>query len=320
MRPRHVCILGGTGFVGTHLCATLVRAGHQVTVLTRNPDRGKHLSVLPGLKLVAADVHDPAALAAAFAGQDAVVNLVGILNERGRDGSGFRRAHGELAHRVVAACRRSRVERLLQMSALNADADHGPSHYLRSKGEAERIVREEGGPDLRWTIFRPSMMFGEGDSSTLRFAALLRAMPGVFPLARPDARLAPVWVEDVCAAFARALVDDATAGECYELCGPDVYTLRELVAFVRDQRHLRRAIVGLPDFLARLQAAIMDFVPGKPFSTDNYRSLTQDSTCRVSGFARLGIRPHSLEAIAPGYLGRAGTRAQYDRYRRAARR
>jgi NADH dehydrogenase len=164
------------------------------------------------------------------------------------------------------------------------------------------------------------VIFGSGDSFILRLARLLRLAPGVLPLARADTRLAPVWVEDVCAAFARALVEEATAGECYELCGPDTCTLRELAGYVRDQLRLRRAIVGLPDALARLQAAVMDFVPGKPFSTDNYRSLALDSVCRVSGFARLSIQPHSLEAIVPGYLGTAGARSRYAGYRRAARR
>jgi NADH dehydrogenase len=237
------------------------------------------------------------------AGQDAVVNLIGILNERGRDGSGFERAHVALARTLVAACRRQRVPRLLQMSALNADADNGPSHYLRSKGRAERVVRDECGADLQWTIFRPSVIFGPRDDFANRFARLLKAIPLAFPLARPGARFAPVWIEDVVAAFMRALADDATAGECYELAGPEILTLREIVAMVRDRLGLRRAIIGLPDFAARAQAAVCDFVPGKPFSTDNYRSLLVDSVARSDGFARLGIRPQPFSAILPRYPG-----------------
>ena len=320
MRSLAICLLGGTGFVGSQLCAGLARAGHRLTVLTRHAERSKHLRVLPSLRLVQADVHDPARLAAALRGHAVVVNLVGILNEQGRDGAGFRRAHVELARKLVAACRVARVDRLLHMSSLNADADHGPSHYLRSKGEAERIIREEGGPDLQWTIFRPSVIYGSGDSFINRFAGLLAALPLALPLARPGVRLAPVWVGDVTAAMHAALEDPATAGECYQLCGPDVLTLREIVGWVRDELGLRRRIIGLPDFAARLQAAVMDFVPGKPFSTDNFRSLGRDSLCTENGFARLGIRPGSMKSIVPGYLTASRGGAHYDGFRREARR
>ena len=320
MRSRNVCVLGGTGFVGTHLCSSLARAGHRVTILTRDPERGRHLRVLPAVRLLHCDVHDERQLAAALAGHDVVVNLVGILNEAGQSGAGFRRAHAELARKVVAACGRNRIDRLLHMSSLNADASHGPSHYLRSKGEAERIVRDEGGPDFKWTIFQPSVIFGSGDSFINRFAGLLRSVPLVLPLARPDARLAPVWIEDVTAAMMKALDDDDTAGESYQLCGPQVFTLQQIVTCVRDELGLQRVIVRLPDFIARLQAAAMDFVPGKPFSTDNYRSLTVDSVCSRNGFTRLGIQPSGLQAIIPRYLGLEGGRSAYARFRSRARR
>jgi len=320
MRPRNVCLLGGYGFVGSHFCAALARAGHRATVLAARPERARHLRVLPAVKVVRCDVHDPAQLAAAFSGHDAVANLVGIYNEPGRSGAGFRRAHGELARKVVTACRESGVDRLLHMSGLKADADNGPSHYLRSKGEAERIVRDEGGPDLQWTIFQPSVIFGEGDTFLAKMADLLQSIPLALPLARAEARLSPVWVEDVVAAMLRALEDDDTAGESYELCGPEVFTLKQLVVLLRDELGLRKAVIGLPDPLARLQAAIMDFVPGKPFSTDNYLSLTVDSVCSSNGFARLGLRPHGLRAILPRYLGLEGSRRHYDRFRRRAHR
>ena len=302
MATRSICVLGGSGFVGTHLCAALARDGWRITVPTRDPVRAQHLSPIPSLRLVAADVHDPGRLAALLAGQQAVVNLIGILNERGQSGSGFEHAHVALVRKLVDACRRERVGRLLHVSALNADADHGVSHYLRSKGRGERIVREECGDDLDWTIFRPSVIFGPGDDFVNRFARLLRAIPLGLPLARPGARFAPVWVGDVVAAMQRALTDRATAGEIYELCGPERLTLREIVIRVRDRLGLPRAVVGIPDLAARLQAAVCDFVPGKPFSTDNYRSLLVDSVCKVNGLARLGIKPQPLDAILPKYL------------------
>jgi NADH dehydrogenase len=302
MALRSICLLGGTGFVGTHLASALARDGWRITVPTRNPAAAARLAMIPTLRLVAADVHDAARLAGLCEGQQAVVNLVGILNEPGRDGSGFNRVHAEFTRKLIGACRRQGVNRLLQVSALHADAERGPSHYLRSKGRAERILRDESGPDLRFTIFQPSVIFGAGDDFINRFAQLLRAIPLALPLARPGARFAPVWVEDVVAALRCALADDATAGESYQLCGPEIFTLREIVCLVRDQLRLKRAVIGLPDFVSRVQAAVCDFVPGKPFSTDNYKSLLVDSVCSVNGLARLGIRPQPLTAILPRYL------------------
>ncbi len=302
MASRAICVLGGSGFLGTHLCAELARDGWRITVPTRDPARARHLGPIPSVKLVAADVHDAAVLRSLVAGHQAVVNLVGILNERGRGGAGFRRVHVELVRKLVDACRRQRVDRLVHVSALNADADNAPSLYLRSKGQGERVIREECGDVLAWTIFQPSVVFGPRDDFANRFARLLRAIPLAFPLARPGARFAPVWVGDVVSAIRRALADDATAGEAYELCGPERMTLREVVCRVRDGLGLTRAVIGLPDFAARLQAAVCDFVPGKPFSTDNYRSLSVDSVCKVSGPARLGIRPQPFGAILQKYL------------------
>lgn len=302
MATPTVCVLGGSGFVGTRLCARLASAGWRVTVPTRDPAKARHLGPLPAIRLVGADVHTPDVLAGLLRGQQAVINLIGILNEPGRDGSGFMRAHAGLAGTLVAACRREGVPRLLQMSALRADPERGPSHYLRSKGLAERIIRDESGPGLAWTLFRPSVIFGRGDSFTLRFAALLRLAPGVLPLACPQSRFAPVWIEDVVDAMLRALADPHSAGETYPLCGPEEFTLIEIVRRVRDELGLRRAVIGLPDGLARLQAALMDFLPGKPFSTDNYRSLSVDSTSGEDGFARLGLRRHAFSDLLPRFL------------------
>jgi uncharacterized protein YbjT (DUF2867 family) len=302
MAARSICVLGGSGFVGTHLCAALARDGWRIAVPTRDPVRAQHLAPIPSLSLVAADIHDPNQLGALLAGQQTVVNLVGILNEKGRSGVGFTRVHVELLRKLVEACRRNRVDRLLHVSALNADADNGASHYLRSKGRGERVLRDESGPDLRWTIFRPSVIFGPRDDFVNRFARLLRAIPLGLPLARPGARFAPVWIGDVIAAMQRTLADEHTAGECYELCGPELMSLAEIVRRIRDRLGLARAVVGVPDIAARLQAAICEFIPGKPFSTDNYRSLLVDSVCKVNGLARLGIRPQPLDAILPTYL------------------
>jgi uncharacterized protein YbjT (DUF2867 family) len=315
MHPLSICVLGGTGFVGSRLCSRLIRDGHGLRVLTRNRDRHRELLVLPGLELVNANVHEPAVLAEQFRGRDVVVNLVGILNERGRSGAGFRVAHAELARKVVAACRSAGVARLLHMSSLRAGVD-APSHYLRSKGEAERVVRADSGP-IAWTIFQPSVIFGPGDGFVNRFAELLRVFP-LLPLARAGTRFAPVYVGDVVEALARACDDPHTHGASFELCGPEVFTLRELVRYVAGVLGVRRGVLGLPDALGYLQALVLDFVPGKPLSLDNFRSLALDSVCTESGFARLGIVPTSLRAVVPGYLGDRRRDLRLDEMRRAA--
>ena len=313
MRPLSICVLGGTGFVGTQLLSRLARDGHRLTVLTRNRDRHRALLVLPGLELRDFDVHDAALLPDALRGQDAVVNLVGILNAS--RGAGFARVHAELARTVVAACRSAGVARLLQMSALGADED-GPSEYLRSKGRAERYVRDDAGP-VAWTIFRPSVIFGPADGITSRFAALIRLSP-LLPIARAATRFAPVYVGDVVEAIARSLEQRATERQTFELCGPEVLTLGSLVGYVARVLGLRRLIFGLPDPLGYLQALVLGLVPGRPLTIDNFRSLARDSVCSEPGLARLGIQPTALAAVVPGYLGTAARAAALDGYRRAS--
>lgn len=316
MRPLSIVVLGGTGFLGTRLVARLIKEGHQVTVLSRDREQHKHLLVLPGLTLENCDVYAQAQLSERFRGKDVVINLVGILNERGFGGAGFRRAHTELTRTVLQAARSAGVARLLQVSALKAAVD-APSHYLRSKGDAEQLIHEAGAT-LDWTIFQPSVMFGPGDSFLNRFAALLAAIPLIFPLAKPRARFQPVFVDDVVEALLRSLHGGACSRQTYELGGPQVYALREIVGLVAKLAGRRRWIVGLPDFVARLQALAMDFVPGRPFSSDNYHSLTVDSVCTVDGFARLGIKPQSMMACARQYLGALEDNARLSQNRASA--
>ena len=313
---RTIGIVGGTGFVGSRLANELTRSGYRLRVLTRRRERNKHLLVMPTLELIEADVHDPAVLGAHFAGCDAVVNLAGILNEDGDDGRGFQVAHVELAHKVVGACRSLGIGRLLHMSALNADPA-GPSHYLRSKGEAEALVRAAASDTLAVTIIRPSVIFGPADQFYNRFATLLMLAPGLFPLARAQARFAPVYVGDVARAMALALTDPQSYGLAYDLCGPSVYTLGDIVSYTARLLDLRRVIVPLPDWAGRLQARLLEFAPGKPFSRDNFRSLGLDSVCTgAAGLARLGIVPTPVEAIVPGYIHREHRGGRYGGLRR----
>ncbi|MHB1241406.1 MAG: complex I NDUFA9 subunit family protein [Gammaproteobacteria bacterium] len=303
MKFKRIGLLGGTGFVGRHLAARLVEKGYHVRVLSRDPERHRGLKVLPTLELMAADVRDPTALCRGFVGCDAAINLVGILNE-GRRGRGFQAVHVDLPRKVLDACGAAGVRRLLHMSALNADPSRGPSHYLRSKGEGEDLTHLAAGQGLQVTSFRPSVIFGPDDGFLNRFAALLEWAPGVFPLACPNARFAPVYIGDVVDAMTIALEDRASVGRRYELCGPHGYTLHQLVAYVARLRGLRRRVVDLGDWSSRLQARVLERMPGKPFSYDNYLSLQADSVCREDGLASLGIEPTPLEAVAPAYLRR----------------
>ena len=316
MKLLTICVLGGTGFLGTRLVARLIKDGHRVTVLSRDREQHKHLLVLPGLTLENCDVYDEAQLSERFRGKDVVVNLVGILNERGFGGSGFRRAHTELTRVVLQAARSAGVTRLLQVSALKASPD-APSYYLRSKGEAEKLIRGSGA-NLDWTILQPSVMFGPGDSFLNRFAMLLASIPFVFPLARPNARFQPVLVDDVVDALLRCLRGGSSSRQTYELGGPQTYTLRAILNLVAKLTGRRRWVVGIPDFAARLQGLVMNFVPGRPFSSDNYRSLKIDSVCSDDGFARLGIKPQSMVASARQYLGALEDNARLSHNRAAA--
>lgn len=313
MIPLKIVILGGTGFVGRHLVARLAADGHAVTLLSRNLACHHDRLVPPDVDIREVDVYDPTVLTAAFAGKDAVINLVGILNERGDSGRGFRRAHVELTKLVIAAMQLSGTRRLLQMSALNAG--RGQSHYLKTRGEAEAAVKASG---LDWTLFEPSVIFGQGDGLFSRFAALLKLANPVLPLARANCKFAPVYIGDVTEAFVRALSSRKSHGEVYELYGPDVFTLAEIVRMTASQLGLRRLVLPLPDALGRLQAFAFDFVPGKPFSSDNFRSLLTDSVGGIDGLHRLGIAPTRVGAILPEILGSVDDReSRYARYRAA---
>lgn len=309
-----IVLLGSTGFVGHRLLPRLSRDGHECLVLCRYRMASRDLAVIPRVELRQTDVYDSERLADCFRGADAVVNMVGILNERGRRGKGFHRAHVELVEGVIEACRAAGVCRLVQVSALNAG--QGKSHYLRSKGEAEARIRAAA--DLDSTILQPSVIFGSGDAFFNRFASLMRAVP-VLPLACPDARLQPVWVGDVAAAISAVLADPGTAGRTLVLVGPRDYSLRELVEFVACLGDIRCRVVGLPDALARLQARIMDFVPGKPFSTDNYRSLQTDNVSERNDLPALGIQPRAVEGVLPGMLGASVRQCRLDECRKRTR-
>lgn len=322
MSEKLICIIGGTGFVGHHLINRLTRAGYSVRVPTRRRERHRDLLVNPRVQLIETNVYEPAVLRKLFADCTAVINLVGILNECGHHdlGLGFDRAHVELPREIVEAMRACQVKRLLHMSALNAYPREEHSHYLRSKGQGEDLVHAAASRGLQVTSFRPSVIFGPGDSFFNRFATLLRITPALFPLACADSRFAPVYVGDVVEAMARALENADTIGQHCDLCGPETYTLAELVDYTARQIGVRRRIWKLSDRLSRMQARVLEYVPGKPFSRDNYWSLQKESVCQQNYLTTLDIAPTAIAAIVPTYLAQRSARAGYQRLRGLARR
>lgn len=301
MNIQRVCVIGGTGFVGRHLVARFARDGIPVRILARHPQRHRDLGVPPGNEVRAVSSYTAAALAELMSGCDAAVNLAGILNEDRR--VSFRQVHVELVEQVVEACKLAGVHRLLHMSALNASETAGASIYLRSKGEGENRAHTLGQPSVTVTSFRPSVIFGPDDSFINRFRQLI-SIPGPLPLACPTARFAPVYVGDVAEAFARALPDRRAAGRRYQLCGPRVFTLSEIVEYIAWHSGTYKRVIGLSDRLSRLQAGILGTLPGRPFTLDNFRSLQVDSVCDADGLAALGITPTDMDAVVPGFLSR----------------
>ncbi len=308
---HRILLIGGTGFIGSRIAARLVAANCHVRVPTRRREAARHLLTLPTVDVVQANVHDDAQLRALVAGADVVVNLVGILHGRAGApwGPEFEAAHVRLPARVAAACAAAGVRRLLHMSALGVTEGgerSGPSMYLRSKAAGERAVRAAHGVD--WTVFRPSVVFGPGDSFLTLFARLQAWLP-LMALARAGARFQPVFVGDVAQAFVNALQRPETIGRCYELAGPDVFTLRELVRLAGAYAGHRRPVVGLPDALGRLQAALLEFAPGPTLmSRDNFDSMSLDNVASGPMAPELGVTPTALAAVASSYLGRSPAR------------
>ena len=292
----NILILGGSGFVGRAICSKLVMAGHSITVPTRKRDNARALFPLPSVTVVEANVYDANALAHLAHGKDAVINLVGILN------GNFERAHVTLTQNAVATCQTAGVSRYIHMSALGASED-GPSAYQKSKARADAIVRDSG---LNFTIFAPSVIFGRGDSFLTKFANMVGFLPPLMPMMLPgaSARFQPVWVDDVARAFVASIGDKSSLGQRYELVGPKVYTLKELVAYVMLLAHNKHMIIGLPGFATYILASVLQYVPTQPLTPDNVKSMSVDNVSAAPFPAFAGCAT-ALEDVAPGYLGRA---------------
>ncbi|MCZ8292044.1 MAG: complex I NDUFA9 subunit family protein [Hylemonella sp.] len=302
---KRVLLLGGTGFVGRHICEHLARLGWAMTVPTRRAANASAVQHLPRLTVLEADVHDEATLRQLLVGHDAVINLVAILHG---DEAAFQRTHVELPEKLARACLTTGVKRLVHISALGAEpaaTDTAPSRYLRSKSRGEAVLQQAAAQGLQLTVLRPSVIFGADDRFLNLFAALQRVFP-VMPLAGAGARFQPVWVEDVARALVYCLQDTRTIGLTYELGGPSVHTLKALVQLAGRAAGVPRPVIPLPMAIGRLQALMMELAPGQPLmSRDNLDSMKVDNvlTGRVPGFAALGITPTGPAAVAPAYLG-----------------
>jgi uncharacterized protein YbjT (DUF2867 family) len=300
MERRIVTVFGGSGFIGRYVVRRLAAADWIVRVAVRDPESALFLKVAgdPGQVVpLAADIGDAASVARATEGAGAVVNLVGILYERGK--RTFRRVHVEGADAVARAARAAGAERLVQMSAIGADAD-SPAEYGRTKAEGEKAAAAAF-PGA--TVLRPSVVFGPEDDFLNRFAQMARIMPAlpVFPT-----RFQPVWVGDVAEAVHRVLTDPATAGRTYELGGPQVVSFSDLMRLMLHEIHRERWLLPLPLGVAEVQAWFLEKLPVPPLTRDQVKLLGIDNvvSSRALGLRDLGIEPTAMEAIIPSYLER----------------
>ncbi len=326
MKHQNILVLGGSGFLGGHVVTRLAATGRRVTLVSRQRQRARRLFLLPMVDVVQADVYDPTVLTHLLAGHDAAINLVGTLHSGGGNpyGAGFARAHVELPRELIRACQKAQVARVLHVSALGAAAD-APSMYLRSKADGEAAIL--GQPGIEATVFRPGVLFGEDDRFLNLFARMQRFLPLV-PLAGASARFQPLSVLDAANALVTALDERATFGKRYELVGPSVYTLAELVRLIGQATHHPRAILPLPNALGRLQALLLEWLPGGLMSRDNLDSMRVD--CVASGIlpgidapellGRAGWHPMRIEQFALDQFVNGAARTHFDRWRARAHR
>ncbi len=315
MHLKKITVLGGSGFVGSAVVAKLDAAGYEVTVLTRRRETAKHLTLLPKVSVVECNILDYQALNSALRGSDAVINLIGILHQSRR--MSFNTIHHQLPAQLAKICADLGIKRLLHMSSLQAD-NNAPSEYLRSKaaGESALLAMQD---QINITIFRPSVIFGRGDSFINLFATLIKFLPVIF-LAKPNAKFQPIWVEDVASCFVNGLENSGTFNRVYELAGPKVYTFRALVKKVMATLNIQRPMIGLGNLLSYTQAWVMELLPVKLMSRDNVRSMEVDSVSEHEFPQVFGITPTALEVVMPEYLVDSTSRGAYDRFRSFAAR
>mgnify|MGYP001032845270 CR=1 FL=1 len=302
MRQQVATVFGGAGFIGRHVVQRLAKQGYGVRIAGRDTEKAGRLRTLGDVGQVVpvrAAVTDDASVARTVAGADVVVNLVGILFER-KSGD-FQRIHAEGAGRIARLAAAAGVRRLVQISAIGADPG-SQSLYARSKGEGEQAVAAAF-PGA--TILRPSVVFGPDDQFFNRFAGLAAMLP-VMPVVEGQTRFQPIYVGDVADAVMAAITRDDAAGRVYELGGPQVMTMRQVLEFVLEHTHRRRLMLPVPQALAALQARLGEWLPNPPLTRDQLILLKRDNVVAAdaAGLAALGLSPKAVEAVVPTYLAR----------------
>ncbi len=306
MGYRRVAVIGASGFIGRYVVKRLAERGAVIAAVVRNVEAALFLQPMGDVGQIArfsASILDETRLAAAIAGSDAVINLVGILHESG--GQRFEATHREGAARLGALARAAGVKHLVHISAIGADPA-SPSAYARSKAEGEQNLRAAF-PEA--VILRPSVVFGPEDDFFNRFATLAQLLPALPLIGGGKTRFQPVYVGDVADAVVAALDDPAAAGRTYELGGPRIYTFRALMELVLAETRRKRLLLPLPWTLASLQASFLEWLPTPPLTRDQVKLLKHDNVVSPGALTLkdLGIEPTAVEAIVPSYL---------DRYRR----
>jgi len=305
---KNFILLGGSGFIGKALAYALANRGHIVTIPCRRPHRNKALLVHPNIRIIEGNVFDPAQLDRLCEGQDAMVNLIGILHER-KSGD-FRRVHVDFIKTLVDACTRHNIKRVLHLSALGADQATGTSRYLRSKGEGENLIHTFGQKDLHVTSFQPSVVFGKNDRFINQFAGILRLCVGFFPLACAQSQLAPVYVGDLVEKMLNTIGDKSTYTRRYTVCGPEIFSLQQILQLIVEAMGLNCRILPLGDTLSKFQARVLQILPGKLFTMDNYRSLQTPNVCKDGDLCSTSLRQY-IQDISVLF----GNKKHYDRFR-----
>jgi NADH dehydrogenase len=304
----NITLLGGSGFIGKQLAYALANRGYTVTIPCRRPHRNKALLVHPNIGIVEANVFDLDQLDSLCQNQQVMINLIGILHERERDD--FRKVHVDFIKTLVDACTRHNIKRVLHLSALGASQATGTSRYLRSKGEGENLLHTFGQKDLQVTSFQPSVVFGKNDQFINRFAAILRLCFGFFPLACAQSKLAPVYVGDLVEKIINSIDDKSTHSQRYTVCGPEVYSLQQILELLVKAMGSSCRIVPLGNTASKLQALVLQVLPGKLFTMDNYRSLQTPNVCEEGELCTTSLRQYLVDI---GAL--FGNKKHYDRFR-----
>lgn len=302
MNEAKILLIGGSGFIGQKIASGLSALGHSVLLPTRRAAYVKELWVLPKLQVIEANIHDPSVLAdlcQRLGPEGVVINIVGVLHDKTGSpyGPGFLKNHVELTKKIIAAMSAANLKRYIHMSALGASS-WGASMYQRSKGDAENLVKAS---DLDWTIFRPSVVFGEKDKFINLFASLQKFAP-VLPLGGAGVKFQPVYVSDVAQAFVKSISMSETIGRVFDLAGPRVYTLAELVNFAGVVGGRKSIVIPLPKPLAYLQAGLLEMMPGPTLmSRDNLASMSEDNVLPPGAENALekvfAINPQALDVL-----------------------